>query len=83
MIFLTLYCCVYKKDLSADKFIIPDHFFKELKVENPNEVFPELIKVVVDQDMHLNISKEWNTFEDYTKALKKIQKSLEECNEKK
>ena len=60
-----------QKDLSADKFIIPDHFFKELKVENPNEVFPELIKVVVDQDMHLNISKNWNTFEDYTKALKK------------
>ena len=46
-----------QKNLSADKFIIPDHFFKELKVENPNEVFPELIKVVVDQDMHLNISK--------------------------
>ena len=60
-----------QKNLSADKFIIPDHFFKELKVENPNEVFPELIKVVVDQDMHLNILKEWNTFEDYTKALKK------------
>ena len=60
-----------QKDLSADKFIIPDHFFKELKVENPNEVFPELIKVVVDQDMHLNISKDWNTFEDYTKTLKK------------
>ena len=60
-----------QKDLSADKFIIPDHFFKELKVENPNEVFPELIKVVVDQDMHLKISKDWNTFEDYTKALKK------------
>ena len=60
-----------QKDLSADKFIIPDHFFKELKVEKPNEVFPELIKVVVDQDMHLNISKDWNTFEDYTKTLKK------------
>ena len=64
-----------QKDLSADKFIIPDHFFKELKVENPNEVFPELIKVVVDQDMHLNILKEWNTFEDYTKALKKKYRS--------
>ena len=64
-----------QKNLSADKFIIPDHFFKELKVENPNEVFPELIKVVVDQDMHLNILKEWNTFEDYTKALKKKYRS--------
>ena len=64
-----------QKNLSADKFIIPDHFFKELKVENPNEVFPELIKVVVDQDMHLKISKEWNTFEDYTKALKKKYRS--------
>ena len=64
-----------QKDLSADKFIIPDHFFKELKVENPNEVFPELIKVVVDQDMHLKISKDWNTFEDYTKALKKKYRS--------
>ncbi len=64
-----------QKDLSADKFIIPDHFFKELKVENPNEVFPELIKVVVDQDMHLKISKEWNTFEDYTNALKKKYRS--------
>lgn len=64
-----------QKDLSVDKFIIPDHFFKELKVENPNEVFPELIKVVVDQDMHLNISKNWNTFEDYTKALKKKYRS--------
>ena len=60
-----------QKDLSADKFIIPDHFFKELKVENPNKVFPELIKVVVDHDMRLEISKNWNTFEDYTKALKK------------
>ena len=60
-----------QKKLSTNKFIIPDHFFKELKVENPNEVFPELIKVVVDQDMQLNISKDWNTFEDYTKALKK------------
>ena len=64
-----------QKDLSVDKFIIPDHFFKELKVENPNEVFPELIKVVVDQDMHLKISKDWNTFEDYTKALKKKYRS--------
>ena len=64
-----------QKNLSADKFIIPDHFFKELKVENPNEVFPELIKVVVDQDMHLNILKEWKTFEDYTKALKKKYRS--------
>ena len=64
-----------QKDLSADKFIIPDHFFKELKVEKPNEVFPELIKVVVDQDMHLNISKDWNTFEDYTKTLKKKYRS--------
>ena len=64
-----------QKNLSADKFIIPDHFFKELKVESPNEVFPELIKVVVDQDMHLKISKEWNTFEDYTKALKKKYRS--------
>ena len=64
-----------QKDLSADKFIIPDHFFKELKVENPNEVFPELIKVVVDQDMHLKISKIWNSFEDYTKALKKKYRS--------
>ncbi len=64
-----------QKDLSADKFIIPDHFFKELKVEKPNEVFPELIKVVVDQDMHLKISKNWNTFEDYTKALKKKYRS--------
>ncbi len=73
-----------QKDLSADKFIIPDHFFKELKVEDPEKVFPKLIKVVVDQDMHLNIPKEWNTFEEYTKALKKkIQKSLKECNEKK
>ncbi len=64
-----------QKDLSADKFIIPDHFFKELKIEKPNEVFPELIKVVVDQDMHLNISKCWNTFEDYTKTLKKKYRS--------
>ena len=64
-----------QKNLSADKFIIPDHFFKELKVEKPNEVFPELIKVVVDQDMHLKISKDWNTFEDYTKALKKKYRS--------
>ncbi len=64
-----------QKDLRADKFIIPDHFFKELKVENPNEVFPELIKVVVDQDMRLEISKNWNTFEDYTKALKKKYRS--------
>ena len=64
-----------QKELSVDKFIIPDHFFKELKVENPNEVFPELIKVVVDQDMHLKISKDWNTFEDYTKALKKKYRS--------
>ena len=64
-----------QKNLRADKFIIPDHFFKELKVENPNEVFPELIKVVVDQDMHLNILNEWNTFEDYTKALKKKYRS--------
>ena len=64
-----------QKTLSADKFIIPDHFFKELKVEKPNEVFPELIKVVVDQDMHLKISKDWNTFEDYTRALKKKYKS--------
>ena len=60
-----------QKDLSADKFIIPDHFFKELNVENPTEVFPELIKVMVDQDMRLEISENWNTFEDYTKALKK------------
>ncbi len=64
-----------QKNLSADKFIIPDHFFKELKVEKPNEVFPELIRVVVDQDMHLKISKDWNTFEDYTKALKKKYRS--------
>ena len=64
-----------QKDLSADKFIIPDHFFKELKVEDPEKVFPKLIKVVVDQDMHLNIPKEWNTFEEYTKALKKKYRS--------
>jgi len=64
-----------QKDLNANKFIIPDHFFKELKVENPNKVFPKLIKVVVDQDMHLEISKNWNTFEDYTKALKKKYRS--------
>ena len=60
-----------QKDLGADKFIIPDHFFKELKVEDPNKVFPELIKVIVDQDMQLEISKNWNDFEDYTKTLKK------------
>jgi hypothetical protein len=64
-----------QKVLSANKFIIPDHFFKELKVENPNEVFPELIKVMVDQDMRLEISKNWNTFEDYTKDLKKKYRS--------
>jgi len=64
-----------QKDLSADKFIIPDHFFRELKVENPDEVFPKLIKVVVDQDMYLNISKEWNVFEDYANALKKKYRS--------
>ena len=63
------------KEINANKFIIPDHFFKELSIEKPNEVFPELIKVVVDQDMHLNISKEWNTFEDYTNALKKKYRS--------
>ena len=61
------------KEINANKFIIYDHFFKELSIEKPNEVFPELIKVVVDQDMHLNISKKWNTFEDYTKALKKYE----------
>ena len=64
-----------QKDLRADKFIIPDHFFKELKVEYPNKVFPELIKVVVDQDMQLEISKKWNNFEDYTKTLKKKYRS--------
>ena len=64
-----------QKDLNADKFIIPDHFFRELKVENPNEVFPKLIKVVVDQDMYLNISKEWNIFEDYANTLKKKYRS--------
>ncbi len=64
-----------QKDLNADKFIIPDHFFKELKIETPNNVFPELIKVVVDHDMHLEISKSWNTFEDYIKVLKKKYRS--------
>ena len=53
-----------QKDLGADKFIIPDHFFKEMKVENPNKVFPKRIKVIVDQDMQLEISKDWNNFED-------------------
>lgn len=64
-----------QKDLNVDKFIIPDHFFNVLKIENPNELFPELIKVVVDQDMHLDISKDWSTFEDYIIALKKKYRS--------
>lgn len=64
-----------QKEVKANKFIIPDHFFRELNIEKPNVVFPELIKVVVDQDMHLNISKDWNTFEDYTEALKKKYRS--------
>jgi len=64
-----------QKDLGANKFIIPDHFFKELKVEDPNKVFPELIKVIVDQDMQLEISKNWSDFEDYTKTLKKKYRS--------
>ena len=61
---------LHDKKPSADKFIIPDHFFKELKVEKPDEIFPELIKIVGSRHA-LKISNDWNTFEDYTKALKK------------
>lgn len=62
-------------DLNVGKFIIPDHFFKELSIDNPTEVFPELIRVNVDEDMQMNILQEWKTFEDYTKALKKKYRS--------
>ena len=33
--------------------IIPDHF-KEIKIDNPKEMFPNLIEVIVDEDMHMH-----------------------------
>jgi len=62
-------------DLNVGKFIIPDHFFKELSIDKPTEMFPELIRVNVDEDMQMNILSEWKTFDDYTQALKKKYRS--------
>ena len=57
--------------LNVNKLIIPDHFFKEIKIDNPNEMFPNLIEVIVDEDMQMHISNEHKTFKDYTNSLKK------------
>ena len=61
--------------LNVNKLIIPDHFFKEIKIDNPNEMFPNLIEVVVDEDMQMHISNEHKTFNDYTNSLKKKYKT--------
>jgi len=57
--------------LSVGKFIIPDHFFSHLKIENPEVVFPKLIKIEIEEDMKLRLSKDWKSFADYTDSLKK------------
>jgi predicted N-acyltransferase len=64
-----------QEDFGVGKFIIPDHFFKALNIDNPNEAFPELIKIEVDEDMQMKIPQEWQTFEDYRQALKKKYRS--------
>ena len=61
------FCQEYK----VSKFIFPDHFFKEAKIEDPLAVFPKFIKLEVDEDMGLDIKEEWKSFEDYTLALTK------------
>lgn len=65
----------FQKKFQVKKFIFPDHFFTELGIDNPIDIIPELIKIEVDEDMRMNIPKKWNTFEDYTQALKKKYRS--------
>ena len=65
----------FQQKLGVKKFIIPDHFFDELGIKTPTAVFPELIRVEVDEDMQMHIPPEWKTFEDYTQALKKKYRS--------
>ena len=57
--------------LCVGKFIIPDHFFTHLEIENPEVVFPKLIKIEIEEDMKLSLSKDWKSFADYTDSLKK------------
>lgn len=55
----------------VNKFIFPDHFFKTLGIKSPEEKFPELIALEVDEDMSIDIRPHWKSMEDYTKDLSK------------
>lgn len=59
------------QERNINKFIIPDHFFSTLKIENPISVIPNMIKVEVEEDMVLPINPMWKTISDYTQSLKK------------
>lgn len=61
--------------LCVNKFIIPDHFFKHLEIDKPEQLFPKLIKVEIEEDMKLGLNKEWKSFTDYTDSLKKKYRS--------
>lgn len=52
-------------------FIFPDHFFKELDLVDPKKILPELIKIEVEEDMHLPLKNEWKSYSDYHLSLKK------------
>lgn len=59
------------RERNISKFIIPDHFFSALGLENPKTAIPALIKVEVEEDMVLPIKPQWKRFNDYTQSLKK------------
>jgi len=60
-----------EKDTKVNKVIIPDHFFEAIGLNHPNEHFPKLIQVEVEEEMILPLRKNWQTFDDYHNSLKK------------
>lgn len=61
-------------------FLLPDHFYKRLDINNKKfKTFD------IDPDMVLNINPDWNSFEDYVKAVqskykKRIRKVYKDSN---
>ena len=61
----------FSSEECVSKFIFPDHFFETIGIKSPEEKFPNLIALEVEEDMSIDIRSHWENLEDYSKDLSK------------